>query len=46
MDLPPYVSQLLLISTKGCKGKIVKGILDHFNMLDKQHTMFDFGIVD
>lgn len=35
LDLPQFVNQLLLISTKGQKTAIVQGILEHFNKLDE-----------
>jgi len=41
LDLPHFVNQLLLISTKGQKSAIVAGILDHFNKLDQQCSRMD-----
>jgi len=35
-ELPPFVYQLLLLSTKGEKATILKGIVEHFNKLDKE----------
>ncbi|XP_038602200.1 Fanconi anemia group I protein [Tachyglossus aculeatus] len=36
-EIPPLVYQLLLLCSKGCKKKVLEGILVFFSQLDKQH---------
>lgn len=35
-ETPPLVYQLLLLSLKGYKGEILRGIVEHFQSLDQQ----------
>eukprot|EP00698_Gefionella_okellyi_P015230 TRINITY_DN4297_c0_g1_i1.p1 TRINITY_DN4297_c0_g1~~TRINITY_DN4297_c0_g1_i1.p1 ORF type:complete len:1288 (-),score=301.62 TRINITY_DN4297_c0_g1_i1:2000-5287(-) len=35
-ELPPLVYQMLLLSLKGCKPMILKGIVEHFDLLDSK----------
>uniref|UniRef100_F6RYK4 FA complementation group I n=1 Tax=Ornithorhynchus anatinus TaxID=9258 RepID=F6RYK4_ORNAN len=36
-EIPPLVYQLLLLCSKGCKKKVLEGILVFFSQLDKQY---------
>ena len=35
-ETPPLVYQLLLLSLKGLKGEILRGIVEHYQALDRQ----------
>lgn len=35
-ETPPLVYQLLLLSMKGYKGEILRGIVEHYQSLDQQ----------
>uniref|UniRef100_A0A8C3WNI8 FA complementation group I n=1 Tax=Catagonus wagneri TaxID=51154 RepID=A0A8C3WNI8_9CETA len=37
-EIPPLVYQLLVLSSKGCRKRVLEGIIAFFSNLDKQHS--------
>nr|KAF6287128.1 FA complementation group I [Pipistrellus kuhlii] len=42
-EIPPLVYQLLILSSKGSRGKVLEGIVAFFNELDRQHRAEQSG---